>query len=583
MRLLHLSDLHIYKNWIEELKNDDFYFEAFIKDIVKKNDEREFDLIVVTGDLVDQGGRSFDGDDYYKTIDRQVFDSIAQALTIEKNKIIFIPGNHDIDRTKINETYEDGLLKKKSFKEINKVITSVKNGKPGDYDNEAVRRLEIYKKFESGYYPPSSDLYLSKFETCFKFKFGETTIGIIGLNSAWRCSSSLPADKLFLGPVQIANAKSFLHGSTDFNIALIHHPIEMFSDAEQQEIKTSLSRSNIHLVLSGHRHAPNNHKATDTVGEVVFAVGRSVFNQSEETDETVSKFEPGYSIIDFSRTENTVIVRFNCRKYEPNRKEFDGDTRAGAGGIYEYSIKADPGRKNLSYFPFESQENKPIADLTKEWTQKTLLLIGSAFPRLSKKIVKRVKDNMLPEKLNYFHKDLKLAYTITKFDDEHFCLREIQSFTIVSNGTPVPLDVQFYVEKQNITSDKSDIEVEEFYIDEMDHKFDIEKKTRYNEQGASIIIEISLFKILQGKKEYAVRRVLNSIHSTKLNGYWRYDVGVIIENAFLSVKNVDKYELDIVEFGNNINLIPNMTSQIFKNDRKFDLLMPGQGFFLLIK
>ena len=153
----------------------------------------------------------------------------------------------------------------------------------------------------------------------------------------------------------------------------------------------------------------------------------------------------------------------------------------------------------------------------------------------------------------------------------------------MSNGTPVLLDVQFYIEKQNDDTDKSDIEVEDFIIDGVDHKFDVETKRRFNDKGASIIIEVSLVKNLVGKREYAVQRVIKTIHSTKLNGYWRYDVGVIIEKAFLSVKNVDNYELDIVEFGNNINMIPNMTSQIIKNDRTFDLLMPGQGFFLLIK
>jgi len=139
-------------------------------------------------------------------------------------------------------------------------------------------------------------------------------IGIAAFNSAWRCSTKLPKDKLFFGTKQILNANDFFKSNaTTFNIALIHHPIEFVGEIEKQEIKTFLYSSEFHVLLCGHTHRADIIHALGTRNKLFTSVAKTAFSNPRETIDT---HKSGYSIIDLEKTlidDYDIVCHF--RKY----------------------------------------------------------------------------------------------------------------------------------------------------------------------------------------------------------------------------------------------------------------------------
>ena len=94
MRIVHLSDLHLSKDNLSSLKQ--FYLTALLKDLNNWQKEMPIDIIVLTGDLIDKGGSSFnDGEDVYDIVEKEFITPILQNLKMDKSRFLFIQGNHD--------------------------------------------------------------------------------------------------------------------------------------------------------------------------------------------------------------------------------------------------------------------------------------------------------------------------------------------------------------------------------------------------------------------------------------------------------------------------------------------------------
>lgn len=96
MRIIHLSDIH-YKND----ENSEKIIKKMIDDLDKKNKENEINLILITGDLIDKGGISFGSiESAFQSFEEDILSQIIKKLNMAEDRIIFCPGNHDIDRKK---------------------------------------------------------------------------------------------------------------------------------------------------------------------------------------------------------------------------------------------------------------------------------------------------------------------------------------------------------------------------------------------------------------------------------------------------------------------------------------------------
>ena len=98
MRILHFSDFHLNGEHIDEAKFVLDYMKTALAEIKSKH---KIDLVLFSGDMLDQGGRGFDNLKHgFEKFHKVVITPIMEFLDLSESHFIFTPGNHDIDRKK---------------------------------------------------------------------------------------------------------------------------------------------------------------------------------------------------------------------------------------------------------------------------------------------------------------------------------------------------------------------------------------------------------------------------------------------------------------------------------------------------
>src|SRR5688500_6591213 len=106
MRIVQLSDIHLSINNLEDRKI--YYLQALIMALKNFHSEKPIDAILFTGDLGDKGGETL-GDDPYQVYRTEGIEPRMTALRLTTDHVIFVPGNHDVNRQEIEEFSESGL------------------------------------------------------------------------------------------------------------------------------------------------------------------------------------------------------------------------------------------------------------------------------------------------------------------------------------------------------------------------------------------------------------------------------------------------------------------------------------------
>ncbi|MBL7934805.1 MAG: metallophosphoesterase [Bacteroidia bacterium] len=353
MRLIQLSDIHLSKDNLTNLKN--FYIEALKKDLKDFHNTKPVDLILITGDLVDKGGISFGVDNPYEIFINEFVIPISSELNIPKDKVLFVPGNHDIDRNEIDEIYEEGLIGK--LKTIESVNQHIENNKKGFTVSN--KRIQKFKDFERDYHKDTINYHYSNNESIFIQEYGSHKIGFLLMNDSWRCSNELKVENHFVGINQLFNAKNiFDKDKTDINIVLFHHPIEFFNETERGEIKNILQKFNFELVICGHTHKSNLNFNHGVSGNALFLNAKSAFNNPRED---LLKYQPGYHIIDID--PNSLDLICNFRTYIHSRYEFDKDTNSAPDGKYVDKLVArNDKKKHYALYELANKTNDSHID-----------------------------------------------------------------------------------------------------------------------------------------------------------------------------------------------------------------------------
>ena len=340
MRIVHLSDIHLSKSNYEEFKNT--YREALIRDLLEFNSPKKIDIIVITGDLVDKGGNSlyeiegFENKESYPNlynIFEEIFiNPIIKALNFSKENFLFVPGNHDIDESQILLKDEYEFTKKLDLTNINEHLK-------GNSDFKYSERIRKFKEFEETFHKGQTNYQYTPNQSIYNYSFEGVSIGFLLINDSWRCRSQIfeSEDKLMLGVNQFYNGLNNLKGyDTKINIALLHHPIDVFREVE--ELQRCLNVSNISFYLYGHYHSSKFEKQYQGSVDNCFGIrGRSSLNKINEKD---SSYHPGYQIIDLDFKFHAKITAIHYRCYHYDYNHFDYDNYACKNGI-------DKGRSDM--------------------------------------------------------------------------------------------------------------------------------------------------------------------------------------------------------------------------------------------
>lgn len=315
--LLQISDLHINKDQIADFR---FVKDAFFKDLTLLKKEKQVwpDLVFIIGDLINKGENS---DIEFKLAEEEFINPLMSFLNLSKDRFFIVPGNHEIDRTVTQVEIEKGFnAHLKNDQACSDLFTSFKN-KQEDYPH-LQKKLNKFLIFKNNFYKNHNNiLKKSYFYDIGIVHLGSISLGIIGLNSAWR-SSQFFEDKgnLIIGSKILEDAYIEIK-DCDLKIVLSHHPLEYYTEWNRHEIKNYLVK-NINLYMSGHMHDSDSYYIKTILGNLHSSTCASMFN---------GRLNEGYSLLNcnLNKQELTIILR----KWYQNRKEFDQETDKSANGI----------------------------------------------------------------------------------------------------------------------------------------------------------------------------------------------------------------------------------------------------------
>ncbi|MCX5696568.1 MAG: metallophosphoesterase [Candidatus Omnitrophica bacterium] len=254
INILHLSDLHfgaekytdpdipetardIRKNALDNLK----------KYLVDLPAQDKPDIIVVTGDIAWAGKK----EDYREA--KKWFDKLLPGLGLKVSALCFVPGNHDLDRSKVGASTIPS-----TWQDADKELALEKVSTMED-------RFAEYGAFckKMGISP-----YKVKDQTSFYYGIREISgLKLLALNSAWYHFKNEPYihGRLWLGlpQLQVMNANKQIsdqnYDTSVITLALFHHPEKWFHGEETtsypgRPATCGYLSMRCHLMLSGHTH-----------------------------------------------------------------------------------------------------------------------------------------------------------------------------------------------------------------------------------------------------------------------------------------------------------------------------------------
>ncbi|MBN7575670.1 MULTISPECIES: metallophosphoesterase [Clostridium] len=330
MRIVHLSDIHLNK---EDLKNfQEFVLPALIKDLDEYNSNQKIDLVLITGDLIDKGGKSLGGiENALKLFVENVIEPIKNEFGLGYEKFFFVPGNHDIDENVDSPRIEKGLTADLGDTDsVNKFI---------DEDTlEGIERILPYKKFEEEYYKNcvlSKDI--TNFQSSYVINIEGTTIGVNCLNTAWRCyNSKTDKEKILLGERQIINGYKKIK-DCDIKIALMHHQPDWLAKFDRESIE-SLLFEYYDLLFCGHVHKGSTWNTNRSYGELFFSIAPINFAGNIRSENRI--YSNGYSILDYDPELGEIILNYRRYNHIPLHAYVSNTDEAKEGkGLFKINCK----------------------------------------------------------------------------------------------------------------------------------------------------------------------------------------------------------------------------------------------------
>jgi 3',5'-cyclic AMP phosphodiesterase CpdA len=278
---LHLSDIHFSRadSWRDDVSRDSLL--TYLKNIFICQPELAPDFIFCTGDVAFGELRSDPLDTQYESA-KQFFDQLLHlcgdgSRPLPKSQLFIVPGNHDINRAKVNLDAQAALIKPGAeARDFARKINQRFDAKNTEFC-DAMRRLDEYTKFIKEYLPHQHDQD-GRATYSRVVDWNGMRIGIAGFNSAWSCAGSEDDRNIWLAAEwQFNHAKASLVAA-DLKIGLVHHPIDWFNIADR-EVATVRVASDFDFWLHGHTHSA---WVTPVQSHTVIAAGAVGADHSDE-------------------------------------------------------------------------------------------------------------------------------------------------------------------------------------------------------------------------------------------------------------------------------------------------------------
>jgi len=307
-RILHLSDIHF--NIDKKKHYFDSMTESLIKDLSTLNKSKQIDFILITGDLIDKGGLGYDNiNSAFQAFETEFINPITESIALDKSRVLFVPGNHDIDRKTIKHFSEVGIANLLiNDKSVNDAIIND--------DSDLTIRIKSFKDFEREYrnkYPSKKDA-ITNFQSTHIFDDGCNKIGFACINSSWRCSGS-ENEKIIIGSNQVLASIQDLQ-ECSHKILLSHYSEDSLQDFENTSFQERILNE-FDIACFGHKHKSLARLINHGEKSVFYSTIRGDFEFYEKNIDFIF----GYAILDFiTEVPNKVI--YSMKLYDNTNNNF---------------------------------------------------------------------------------------------------------------------------------------------------------------------------------------------------------------------------------------------------------------------
>lgn len=344
--ILHLSDLQFGENnrfGINRYENDDSYIHLYDKlvediELITRQAGKNIDLIIHSGDLAE---RSLP-DEYGHSL--SFFSKLAAAINIDRNKIVIVPGNHDINWTLIQHERQKAEMEKRTY--------------VAPYIEKFYYLNNFYKDFY-GDYNLNNQLYKI-------FKYDDLKLLIIALTS---CYSECDLDGTHtgdFGPTQLNDAflcAKELDQNRDYLwIVVLHHGLETTALAPEEALAhpdelISICRDyGVEIILHGHQHIAKTYIKGDTGFPVYIFSSGSAGLDTKSLPDVLNH----YSILSINRFDYTryhrqystqvINATRGLGKWTPDASNFDNGIESEK---FYFDLFELPKKKSLQTNPIE--------------------------------------------------------------------------------------------------------------------------------------------------------------------------------------------------------------------------------------
>jgi len=306
--LLHLSDPQFGESHrFGTRETFDTLYRRLVDDLQRLENRYELlpDMVIVTGDLTNKG-RDREFEEAFHFLER-----IEQSLKLPRERIVIIPGNHDINRNRCEEYFEEC----EEFEETPSL--------------PYWKKWQPWEKMFREFYLECPDITFAKEEYWTLFEIEDQRVVIAGLNSTVADSHRKDDHYGYLGEEQLHWFEMKLKNARYdgwLRIGAIHHnPI-----SKNREDKSSLDDrddfvarlgKHLNVILHGHTH---DGKRESLSGIPVLSTGSTGVRINDRPEEVPNQ----YQILQFTKGH----IFLYARHYAPDQKRWIGDTRLSECG-----------------------------------------------------------------------------------------------------------------------------------------------------------------------------------------------------------------------------------------------------------
>ena len=232
---LHVSDFHLSDKGPYD---QEVILRSLVSSVKRFREEGHVpDLIFATGDIASTGNvKEYD-------VATKFFDDLLDAAGLDRDRLIIIPGNHDVDRKKgkWSHRYLDNAEEADEYFHPESTFPQLRD------------KFQAFSSWYNDYFKTIRSFPVNT--TCSPVEIvtiNNCRIALLPLNSAIFCIDNHDHEKLFIGRRCLDAAQQQL-AAVDLTVALIHHPLDWLSPIEQSHIEAKLEES-VDLLLQGHFH-----------------------------------------------------------------------------------------------------------------------------------------------------------------------------------------------------------------------------------------------------------------------------------------------------------------------------------------